>query len=76
MLPRKDLVDPRVEEQQSSLLIEQGLLHVELLQNIHIEGQVAAQSQALLYEVLHSQLRNLERDQYGAPTKVPIHTAT
>lgn len=75
-LLRKNLVDPGVKQHQSLLLIEQSLLHVELLKDVDIKREVAAEGQTLLDEVLHSEFRNLERDQNRSPARVLIHTAT
>lgn len=75
-LLRKNLVDPGVKQHQSLLLIEQSLLHVELLKDVDVECEVTAECQTLLDKVLHSEFRNLERNQNRPPARVLIHTAT
>lgn len=75
-LLRKNLVDPGVKQHQSLLLIEQRLLYVEFLKDVDIKCEVAAEGQTLLDEVLHSEIRNLERNQNRPPARVLIHTAT
>lgn len=75
-LLRKNFGDPGVKQHQNLLLIEQSLLHVELLKDVDIEREVAAEGQALLDKVLHSEFRNLERNENRPPARVLIHTAT
>lgn len=69
-------MDPGVKQHQSLLLIEQSLLHVELLKDVDVECEVAAEGQTLLDKVLHGEFRNLERNQNRPPARVLIHTAT
>lgn len=69
-------MDPGVKQHQSLLLIKQSLLHVELLKDVDVECEVAAEGQTLLDKVLHGEFRNLERNQNRPPARVLIHTAT